>query len=257
MPLFTSWDANVFLCLLSFGLPWDLVKEMVKMVKITHENFVEDEIREWYCNISPSLLYKKHKLGRWNFSVLARTPNKDVISEFKLAWQWRCPEVRRDAIYRLIMFQDISYIDRLKYDFDPLNGRYTLFHYKEKPKKGRYHSSEGLWNLWSAWNNYHNNYHDVISGGFLGNVRRKQHIADWYKNIHEGRYFLFFQENSLTGYGRRKSKDISISEKVKRFGSIHSIGPYEQVAEDLLVLDGPGLGKGGSKIEHIDDLFLD
>ena len=84
---------------------------------------------------------------------------------------------------------------------------------------------------------------------------RRQYVANWYKNIHEGRYFLFFRENSLTGYGRRKSKDISVSEKVKRFGSIHSIGPYEQVAEDLLVLDGPGLGKRGSKIEHIDDIF--
>ena len=264
MPYFTSWDINVFLCLLSLGLPWDLVKETIKMVKETHENFVEDETREWYCNISPSLLYKNHKLGRWSYSILARIPNEDIISEFKLAWEWRCPEIRRDVIYRMIIFQDPTYVDRLKYEFDPFNGRYRIDSDGDRPKKGRYHSSEGLWNVWSAWNNYHDvvigkrkDVFDVISGGFLGNVRRKQYIADWYNNIHEGRYFLFFQENSLTGYGRRKSKDISLSEKVKRFGSIHSIGPYQQVAEDLLVLDGPGLGKIGSKIEHIDDLFLD
>ena len=161
----------------------------------------------------------------------------------------------------MIIFQDPEYIDRLKYEYDPFNGRYRIDSDRDRPKKGRYHSSEGLWNVWSSWNNYHDierwkRHENIISGGILGNVQRKQYIADWYKNIHEGRYFLFFQENNLTGYGRRKSKDISVLEKVKRFGSIHNIGPYQQVAEDLLVLDGPGLGKRGSNIEHIDDLFL-
>ena len=262
MPYLTSWDINVFLCFLAMGIPWDLVKEMLKMAKNTHENFVENETRAWYCEISPSFLYKKHKLAQWHFSVLAKIPNRDIISEFKLEWRWRCPEVRRDAIRRLIIFQDLSYIDRLKYDFDPFNGRYRIDSDKDRPKKGRYHSSEGLWNVWSSWNNYHGvvtgkrkEVWDEVSGGFLGIVRRKDFVSDWYKNIHEGRYFLFFRENCLTGYGRRKSKDISISEKVKRFGSIHNIGPYEQLAEDLLTIDGPGLGKSGSKIEHIDDLF--
>jgi len=261
MPYFTSWDINVVLCFLTLGLPWDLVKDMIQIMKKTHENFVEDETREWYCDISPSFLYKKH--NQWSFRVLARTPNRDVIEEFKLTWRWRCPEVRRDAIRRLIIFQDISYIDRLKYDFDPFNGPYRIDSDKDRPKKGRYHSSEGLWNVWSSWDNYHDGLagmrkeiFDVMIGG-CSNLRRKQYISDWYNNIHEGRYFLFFRENTITGYGKRGSKDVSITEKVKRFGSIHNIGPYQQMAEDLLVLDGPGLCKRGSHIEHIDDLFID
>jgi len=195
--------------------------------------------------------------------VLAKIPNKDIISEFKLEWRWRCPEVRRDAIRRIIIFQDLSYIDRLKYDFDPFNGPYRIDSDKDRPKKGRYHSSEGLWNVWSSWDNYHDGLagmrkeiFDVMIGG-CSNLRRKQYISDWYNNIHEGRYFLFFRENTITGYGKRGSKDVSITEKVKRFGSIHNIGPYQQMAEDLLVLDGPGLCKRGSHIEHIDDLFID
>jgi len=251
MPYFTSWDTNVFLCFLSLGLPSDLVPIMVKKMKKVHEDYTEEKVRDWYCSLDRYKIYSK-KFHR---------PN-EAIRELKLAWRWRCPEVRRDIIYRMIIFQNPDYVDRLKYEYDPFNGRYRIDSDRDKPKKGRFHSSEGIWNVWSAWNNYHDvvtgkrkEVFDVVSGGFIGNVRRKQHIADWYKNIHEGRYFLFFQENSLTGYGRRKSKDISISEKVKRFGSIHSIGPYEQVAEDLLVLDGPGLGKRGSKIEHIDDLL--
>ena len=266
MTYFTSWDANVFLCLVTLGISDDVVKKMVMTAKRVHEGFVEDKTRDWYCEISPSLLYKKHKLGKWHFSVLARTPNKDVISEFKLAWQWRCPEVRRDLIVRSIIFQNIQDIERLKYDFDPFNGRCRIDSDDEKPKKGRYHSSEGLWNVWSSWDYFMNRDDDweeesedeltmEYDNENTWDRYRRQHIADWYRNIHEGRYFLFFRENSLTGYGKRKSKDINISEKVKRFGTIHSIGPYEQMAEDLLVLDGPGLGKKGSKIDHIDDLF--
>ena len=39
--------------------------------------------------------------------------------------------------------------------------------------------------------------------------------------------------------------------------SIYDWGPYEQLIEDLLGIDGPGLGeKAGSTVEHIDDLFL-
>ena len=261
MPYFTSWDANVFLCLLTLGLPYDLVKEMTKFTKKVKDKFIEDETRDWYCFISPSLLYKKHKVGQWQFSVLAKTPNKDVISEFKLAWRWRCPEIRRDLIIRMINFQNIQDIDRLKHDFDPFNGRYRIDSDKDRPKKGRYHSSEGLWDVWSTWGDYHNKERlklkalNIESNGLLLIGDRSKYIANWYRNIHEGRYFLFFKENNLTGYGRRKSKDIKLSEKVGRFGSIHSIGPYEQMAEDLLILDGPGLGKSGSKIEHIDDLF--
>ena len=251
MPYLTSWDINVFLCFLSLGLPHGLIQEMVKKMKKVHEDYAEEKVRDWYCSLDRYKIYSK------NF----HRPS-EAIRELKLAWQWRCPEVRRDIIYRMIVFQDSDYVDRLKYEYDPFNGRYRIDSDKDKPKKGKYHSSEGLWNVWSAWDNYHDvvagkrkEVFDVISGGFLGNVRRKQYISDWYKNIHEGRYFLFFQENSLTGYGRRKSNDISVSEKVKRFSSIHSIGPYQQVAEDLLVLDGPSLGKSGSKIDHIDDLF--
>lgn len=251
MPYYTDWDINVFLCLFSLGFPSDLAIGIVRLAKKIHERYIEDETREWYCNSYQHKLYQK-RFYRPDAS----------IRELKLAWRWRCPEVRRDIIYRMIMFQNVEDIDRLKYDFDPFNGRYRIDSDKEKPKKGRYHSSEGLWDVWSAWRNYHNidllrkHVNDVCEGrkGVL-KVDRKGYVANWYKNIHEGRYFLFFRENCLTGYGKRKSKDISISEKVKRFGSIHSIGPYEQLAEDLLALDGPGLGKSGSKIEHIDDIF--
>ena len=260
MTYFTSWDVNVFLCFLSIGIPLDLVKDITRMMKKIHEKFVEETARDWHCKVSPNLLWKKSKLEKFPPEHLFT--NKYLNSEFKLEWQWRCPEIRRDLITRMIIFQNMSDIERLKYDFDPFNGRYRIDSDKDRPKKGRYHSSEGLWDVWDAWGYYHNKdrtlekslwWLDDDSLLLLGD--RKKYISKWYRNIHEGRYFLFFHENNLTGFGKRKSKNIMVSEKVKRFGTIHNIGPYEQVAEDLLVLDGPGLGKRGSKIEHIDDLF--
>jgi hypothetical protein len=252
MPYFTSWDINVFLCFLSLCLPPDLIPAMVIRMKRIHEDYTEEMAREWYCSLDRYKVYIK------NF----HRPN-EAIRELKLAWSWRCPEVRRNTIYRMIIFQDAAFMDRLKYDVNIFTGPHRIDSDRGRSKIGRNRSSEGLWDVWSSWN-----YYDVerlvrhvpsvtSEGKGVLKVDRRQYIANWYNNIHEGRYFLFFRENSITGYGKRKSKNISVSEKVDRFGSIHNIGPYVQVAEDLLVLDGPGLGNKGSKIEHIDDLFLD
>jgi len=264
MAYLTSWDINLFLCFLSFDIPWCIAKEMVKSTKKIHESYILESAREFHCGISPSLLYTKYKMRRWveaGSLVLAKTSNK-FIEEFKLAWQWRCPEVRRDLIYRTILFQSPRYMDRLKYDFNWHTGRYRIDSEKELPIKGRHHSSEGLWNMWSAWSDYHNRGRlrelEELRYESLGNHLHKhtKYISDWYGNIHEGRYFLFFRDNSITGFGKRGNNDKKLLEKVKRFASIHNIGPFQQMAEDLLVIDGPGLGKSGSKIDHIDDIFV-
>lgn len=247
MTYYTNWDINVFLCFIYCGLPWGLVREIINVMKKTHERYIEDETREWYCDISPSLVYKDSKNSGWRFKTLVRT-NKPFLSEFKLTWEWRCPEVRRDLISRMVLFENVSDIERLKWEFDPFNGRYRIDSEKDLPKKGRYHSSKGLWDVWGCYQ---------MSSREVNENKEEPRlsISNWYGDIHEGRYFLFFKENNLVGFGKRNSKNIKISEKVKRFGTIHNIGPYQQMAEDLLVIDGPGLGKSGPKIEHIDDYY--
>lgn len=262
MTYLTSWDINFILCLLTFDIPWSVINLMAKRAKRIHRDYILEKTREFHCEISPSMIYSDVQT-QWKFPVLAGTPNKKFIGEFKLAWRWRCPEIRKDIIVRTIIFDGIREFDRLKYDFDPFNGPYKIDSDKDRPKKGRYYSSEGLWDVSSAWGDYHNKDRQVefllkiADNGWLVTGDRNKYIANWYKNIHEGRYFLFFQENNITNFGRRKSKDIKLLEKVKRFDNIHSVGPFQQMAEDLLVIDGPGLGKKcGSKIEHIDDIFV-
>ena len=53
---FTSWDANVFLCLISCEIPEDVVKVMMKVVKKTHEEFSLEEAFSYWNTNSPRLV---------------------------------------------------------------------------------------------------------------------------------------------------------------------------------------------------------
>ena len=50
MTYFTSWDANAYLCLVSLGLPTDLVREWMKKLKRTHEELQLREAIDYHCD---------------------------------------------------------------------------------------------------------------------------------------------------------------------------------------------------------------
>ena len=50
MTYITSWDINVFLCLLSLGLPSDLIISWMYKIKGNHREFTFEETRDYYCN---------------------------------------------------------------------------------------------------------------------------------------------------------------------------------------------------------------
>lgn len=50
MTYFTSWDINVFLCLLDMGLPWDVTRDWTKKLKRVHRNFVFEEAKDYYLD---------------------------------------------------------------------------------------------------------------------------------------------------------------------------------------------------------------
>ena len=50
MTYFTSWDVNVFLCLVSLGLSEDLVEEWTRKFKKIHREFVLEESRDYYLD---------------------------------------------------------------------------------------------------------------------------------------------------------------------------------------------------------------
>jgi len=233
---FTSWDANVFLCLL-YVFPEEVVRRMIKLVKNTHEEFVRTETLDYHCNLARHLLY----LNRMYFPPLA-------IQELKAKWKWRCPERRRNSIVRWTSS-----------DWDWRCSRMDPPPYKN-PGKGA--SRAGYWNSGEAWS-YSILDRNLDTSGWSDEEeeeyfdmkfeKRREYVGEWYKNIHEGRYFLFFKEHDILSsdvYDKYRNQEYSVK-------SIWELGGLWQTAQDLLTIDGPGLGQGsGNHIEHIDDMFL-
>ena len=50
MTYFTSWEINVFLCLLDAGLSWDLARDWTKKFKKVHRDLVLEEARDYYLD---------------------------------------------------------------------------------------------------------------------------------------------------------------------------------------------------------------
>ena len=227
---FTSWDANVFLCLLSV-FPEEVVRGMIKMVKKTHEDYCLEDARAYYCNLDIYKLYRDDKYYPSN-----------PIKEFKHKWRWRSPIERRRRI-----------------------ANHTTDYWTPRRESYRNRGKEtrtGYWNYWNsgdAWS------YSILDRNLdtsewsedeefeyfdMKYEQRKKYVGDWYYNIHEGRYFLFFKENDIV------PSDYLDKHRHNPLTSIMVISDTEQVAQDLLTIDGGGLGeKPGNHIEHIDDLF--
>ena len=243
---FTSWDANAFLCLLSV-FPEEVVRGMIKLVKETHEEFVRVETLDYHCNLARHLLY----LNRTYFPPTA-------IQELKERWKWRCPEKRRNSIVR--------------WTSSDWEWRCSRMELPPQINPGKGTSREGYWNAGEAWSysmnreddydDYEENSEDELTMEYdnenTWEKYRRQYVSEWYKNIHEGRYFLFFKEHDILDskvYDNYRLQDIKRG-SFKTVRSIWDLGDRWQTAQDLLILDGGGIGqKPGKCINHIDDIL--
>ena len=223
---FTSWDANAFLCLLSV-FPEEVVRGMIKMVKETHEENVREESLEYWLGL-PNPGGTIVRVGKANRSWWKKRKN---IKEFSELWRWRSPESRRERV-----------IQWTRHNFG-----HVALTVAPHVKAGKGTSKAGNWNSGDAWC-YSIKDWDLDTSEWEGyeeevyfdmkERQRREYVGDWYANIHEGRYFLFFKEN-----------DMVSSDYVVTTGRC-------QTVQDLLTIDGGGLGeKPGNPIEHIDDLF--
>ena len=246
---FTSWDANVFLCLLSV-FPDEIVRGMIKLVKQTHEEFVRTETQDYHCNLARHLLY----LNKMYFPPMA-------IQQLKQMWKWRSPERRRNNVVKWVKYE---------YDWNLRRvSRTDYWNYAPIPSEnpGKATSRAGYWNSSETWS-YSILDRNLDTSGWsedeeeeyfnMKQKSRKKYIGDWYNNIHEGRYFLFFKEHDILdskvydNYRHQDKKRGSLNSVI----SICALGSRAQVAQDLLTIDGGGLGqKPCNHVEHINDLF--
>ena len=237
MPYFTSWDVNTYLCLLSWGLPQDVVNRMMKSVKKMNEEDVYKCALEYHSDFRTIL-----EIENWHEHF------SEVNKEFQDLWRWRCPEKRRKSVVQWA---------RSSWDWNCKNT------WEKEPyvDKGKGTSRAGYWNSGEAWSYYLSDCNIDISKWdieeeeqyFLRReIQRRLYVSEWYEGIHEGRYFLFFKENDLLS-----TWDEFRDGQNRYVGCISDLGSRWQVAQDLLTIDGPGIGeKSREKVEHIDDMFL-
>ena len=253
MPYFTSWDVNTFLCLIYWGLPEDVVKRMMVATKKTHEEFSLSEAVCYWTTNSPSLVRWRltQPLERRGVSLkfqinstlefpqtrsLVFQRRLNLTKEFKQEWRIRSIEERQKKVIDWCKFGD---------ERDQQRHQHRLKVYNP-PVCRRYKYVKNLWRTWEA---------GASSYYFVGWDRRVN-ISRWYEEIHPGRFFLFYRENQII---RERNRGVSRGPCEDRYPQtpIFDRGPYEQLIEDLKCLDGAGIGESpGSKIEHIDDLFL-
>ena len=241
---FTSWDANVFLCMLSV-FPEEVVRGMIKMVKKTHEDYVQEESLEYWSTL-PDQGGTIELVGKANRSWWKKRKN---LKEFSELWIWRSPERRRFFVVHYAgngsLFNSLDLYLTDNYHRDSIQGKGT--------------SKAGYWNPSEAWS------YSILDRNLdtsewsedeeeeyfdMKEMQRRKYVSEWYENIHEGRYFLFFKENDIV------PSDYLDRHRHNPLASIMKISDKDQVAQDLLTIDGGGLGeKPGNHIEHIDDLF--
>lgn len=254
MPYFTSWDVNTYLSLLSWGLPEDVVKRMMKITKRVQREFSLSEAITYWVSNSPTLVKLKpphnefrqfkfeirdsDKVGaREKFCSLADYLTFSTV-KFKQEWRYRSVEERHKKVVDWCKFGAEE--DQLRHQ-----GRLRF----KNPSK--FYDNNYTQNLWKTWEAGAPSYY------YVGRNRRI-FISKWYEGIHPGRFFLFYRENKIMEERNRGvPKGTCTDGYVYPRTPIYDWGPYEQLIEDLRCIDGSGLGeKVGRTVEHIDDMFL-
>jgi hypothetical protein len=244
-------------CFLVFGLlglPDDVVKRMMKVTKKMNEEFSLGQAMDYWTNNSPALVRVNHpsrfkclKFQIWPLGALQRWESeyrkntwqnrRNLMIEFKTQWRLRSIEERKAKVIEWCKFGNEEARDRHR-------NRLIQIYSSKFQDCPQY--TENLWKSWEA---------GASSYYFVGWDRRVN-ISKWYEEIHTGRFFLFYKENKYieernNGLPKGPCEDGYKYPKTPIF----NWGPYEQLAEDLRRIDGPGLGETGPKVEHIDDLF--
>jgi hypothetical protein len=266
MPYFTSWDVNTFLCLVFWGLPDDVVKRMMVATKKIHEEFsLSEDLGYWTTN-SPSLVRWRltQPLERRGVSLKFQINSTlefqytrihvfkrrlNLTKEFKQEWRFRSIEDRQKKVIDWCKFGSEQEQNRHQ-------GRLRMFK-KDASVDSSY--TKNLWKSWEAWSHCEHS-PQIMSWDTIRPQPqdRRNYISKWYEGIHQGRFFLFYRKNKII-QARNKGLPKGPCEDGYRYPQtpIFDWGPYEQLIEDLRCIDGPGIGESaGSKIEHIDDIFL-
>lgn len=184
MSYFTSWDANLYLCLMSLGLPHDLSLAMVLGAKKVHRDYCLEEARDYYCDRkkwlpgigTESCILKKNRHARQTgqFWIRTRGPGDPPIPG--------CPSATFRSIneryFNLRAIVDIKSIpEKFWNDLGIVHFEYEDIIRKIEPEER---------NDYFEWA-YENHYHGWDRGMF-----------EWVKGFHPGRWILMDMKRGET-----------------------------------------------------------
>lgn len=161
MTYFTSWDINLFLCLLNVGLPYDLVTDWCQKFAKVQRELIMEEAREYYLDRREYLpitgTEKERKLVRDRQADRAYGYSKEINMKAISPIKTIC-----NNFWLLIQKVNCEYEKKLK-EIEP-EDRYEYF----------------------AW--AFTNYYDTNEG--RSNVEWSVEKNEWIKMFHPGRFFL-------------------------------------------------------------------
>ena len=129
MTYFTSWDVNAFLSLVTWGLPEDVVKGMLKITKKVHQEFTLGEALEYWNTNSPRLMVMRSETRlaehahikkldfKFQISDILEFPQtrihvfkrrNNMTREFKKEWRLRSIEDRQKKVVDWCYFGSVQ-----------------------------------------------------------------------------------------------------------------------------------------------------
>ena len=237
------------------------------MTKKTHEDFSLKEALGYWNTNSPRLVRWRmtQPLERRGVSLKFQMSDQtrlhvfkrriNMTKEFRTEWRLRSIEDRHKKVIEWCKFGSdddrMRHRHRLSKFYGNRRAGESRSEWTEKSKELNKIREKYTNNLWRSWEAGASSY-------YLVGWHRRVYVSQWYEGIHPGRFFLFYKENEII-QERNRGVPGGPCEDGYQFPKlpIFDWGPYEQLIEDLLTIDGPGLGESGSNVEHIDDLFLD
>ena len=175
MPYFTSWDANLYLCLFSLGLPHDLSLVMTKEIRKVHKDKISEEALYYYLDRGDYL----PKVGSVNEKrLLACRFDKSadqVWSQVSVVCdsRYQIESAKRKSFHREFNLRAINEIKSIPKQFWINLGRMN-FEYEDTIEKLEPHDRNDYFE-WAYENYYHGWNRDVL---------------EWVKGFHPGRWIL-------------------------------------------------------------------
>ena len=194
---FTSWDASSFFA--SFPCFEEVVRGMIRLIKVTHEAYSLQEARDYWESNSPRLVrHSFDTLSRFKYMVDSRDKCKTVADyltfsmvNFHQEWRMRSIEDRQKKVINWCKHgnreEQRRHQDRLGNCWVRDGFGNKLREKNPDLKDERINYTKNLWSTWDA----------CASSYYFVGWDRRCYVSKWYEGIHPGRFFLFYKKNKI------------------------------------------------------------